>query len=411
MIVGWAAKVLVIILSLVNTRLLVELVGVAGLAAYAIVASLSVWLTLLNLGMPTAVQNLISESRAKGLDVTAIKNTAFSAMSMLFFLLLPVVMVGGLLVKCVFLAGFEFVSVAAVIQVCILMFISALGLLFSQMLYAEHRALWANLYPAFNVLGITVGLFILRKLEVKDFDLVLIFYFLPLLLVFGLGAIQTRAFLIWKFDKDIARVIWKKSRGLLVFATLSACTLAVDYLVMSNLLQPQDIARYNLSSRLFLTILTIHGVLLATAWPHVSELLHAQRLHEARKKLLHALHIGLWLGIASGVVLMAAMDWILPLLAGNKVEGVPVSLMLAWCLYILIRIWSDTFSVGLLCVGQTGPINRYIPFQALLSVLGQYVLTNLLGVTGVVLGLILSFLLTAAWILPKKFFELTQRPQ
>ena len=410
-IVGWAAKGLVIVLSLLNTRLLVELVGAEGLAAYAIIASLAVWLTLLNLGMPTAVQNLISESRAKGLDVAKVKKTAFAALSILFLIFLPIVMAGGAAVKFYFLASYDFVSVSAVIQACILMFISALGLLFSQMLYAEHRAVWANLYPAFNAIGISICLLILNALAAKDYNLILVSYFLPMLLVFILGAVQTRAFSTWEFDLEIARRIWAESRGLLLFATLSACTLAVDYLVMSNLLQAQDIAQYNLSSRLFLTILTIHSVLLATAWPQISELMHGRRMRDARKKLFQVLHIGLLLGVVSGGILLVAMDWIIPLLAGDKVESVPASLIISWCIYILIRIWSDTFSVGLLCVGQTKPINQYIPFQALFSVLGQYTLTSLLGVTGVTLGLIASFLMTAAWILPKKFLELTRDAQ
>jgi len=406
---GWAAKVVVVLLSLLNTRMLIDLVGIEGLAVQSIIVSLTVWFALLNFGIPTAVQNLVSKYRAKGADYETVKNTAYTILIILFLLLLPVVLSAGLIVRYWLLSNYEFVSVQSVLIACTLMFISGLGLLFSQILYAEHRGIWANIYPAINAICVFAGLATLGWLGFTNFNIVLVVFLLPSLLIFCLGAFQIRAFRVWNLDVKIAREIWRDSKGLLLFATLSAATLAVDYFIMSRLLQPYDIAQYNLASRIFITILSIHGVLLVTTWPVISELLHRKQLSEARKKLALTLQQGLVFMVVAGGGLVMTMDWIIPILSGNKITDVPLYLSLSLFIYTMLRIWSDTFAMGLLCIGKTGPINLYIPFQAGISLIGQYVFANMFGVIGIVFGLIVSFVLTAAWILPWQFFKITKK--
>lgn len=407
-ITGWVARALVILLSLLNTRLLIELIGVEGLAAHAVILSLSVWFALLNLGLPISVQNLISKYRAQGRDCEVLKNTSFSAMVILFLIFLPLVLLAGYAVKSWLLVNFQFAGTLAVLAACVGIFLSGLGSVFNQILYAEHRGIWPNVYPAINAVGIALILLLLKNFYITDFNVVLVVYFLPSVAIFILGVFQSRAFLEWKLNTAILREIWQGSAGLLVFAALSACTLAVDYFVMSRLLGAHDIAKYNLTSRLFGTILTIHAILLATAWPVVSELMHGDKSQAARHKVVLVLRQGLTLGVLSGGVLILIMPWVITILTGGKVGEIPVVISLAWFGYNLLRIWCDTFAMGLLCVGKTDVINRYIPFQAAISIFGQYLLGSAFGLVGVMAGLILSFITTAAWILPWQFFKLTQ---
>lgn len=405
---GWVARGLVILLSLLNTKLLIELIGVEGLAAHSVIVSLTVWFALLNFGLPTSIQNLISKYRAEGLDYEHLKNTAYSALVVIFLLLLPVVLAAGVAAKYWLLAKYPFVSVNAVLVACILIFVSSLGVLFSQILYAEHRGLWPNIYPAINAVTVSLSLMLLNWLKIDDFNEVLVIFFLPALLVFSLGVYHLKAFRTWSLDVQNLREIWAGSRGFLLFATLAACTLAVDYFVMSLILQSYDIAIYNLVSRIFGTIMAIYGVLLAMVWPVMSELMHGKKLSAARKKLWRILGQGLLMGGAGGAVIIFAMDWIISILAGGKVSEVPLIFSLTYFLYILIRIWCDTFSVGSLCIGNTGPINRYVPVQAAISIIAQYYLGSVYGVLGIIYGLILSFLMTAAWVLPWQFYKLTK---
>lgn len=406
-LIGWAARGVVVLLSLFNTRLLIDLVGVDGLAVHAIILSLTIWFALLNLGSPAAVQNLISKYRAEGRQYEGLKNTAYSVVVLLFLSFLPVVVLIGLVVKYWMLENYAFVNVFAVLAACLIIFLSGLGVLLNQIMYAEQRGVWPNVYPAINAIGVSVCLIVLQRLKIVNFNIVLIVFLLPTIVVFALCVVQLKAFRTWSLDRQIVREIWQHSKGFLLFATLSACTLAVDYFVMSQILKAQEIAQYNLSSRIFLTVLTVHTILLSTTWPILSELMHGNKFHEARDRLIRVLRQGLLIAAVVGTVLVVAMSRIISILSGGKVADISLAVTAGWLIYILVRVWCDTFAMGLLSVGKTGIFNRYVPFQAALSIVGQYYLGSQFGLFGIIIGLIISFLLTAAWILPVEFLKIT----
>ena len=53
-------------------------------------------------------------------------------------------------------------------------------------------------------------------------------------------------------------------------------------------------------------------------------------------------------------------------------------------------------------VGDMSAFWKWVPVQAFISIVAQYLLARRWGIEGVALGLILSFLLTAAWVLPHR---------
>lgn len=407
-LLSWLAKGVGIFLSFFNARLLIELVGVEGLTVNAIMLSLMTWFALLNLGLPIRVQNMISKCRAEAVDYETLKNTAYSLLVLLFIAFTPLVALVGLIVKHWLLVEYPAVSMTTVLFTCFAIFLSGLGMLFTRILYAEHLGVYANTYPVINTLGTCLALLLLRELGITAFNIVLMAAFLPYFVVFIMAAVQVKAFRVWSLDKAVVHSIWVGSKSLLLFATLSATTLAVDYLVMSQLLTAQDIARYNLSSRLFMTILMAHEVLLAATWPVVSELLHGHAFEEAKKRIFKTLRYGVVLGVLCGGGIVLTTDWVVSFLSKGKVADIPFALTVGWFLYIMVRVWSDTFAMGLLSIGYSGKMNRYLPIQAVISVVAQCVLAKYYGVAGVVAGVTLSFLLTSAWILPQQFFRMTR---
>lgn len=384
------------------------MVGIDGFAVYGILGALSIWLSLLNLSIPVALQNLISEYRAKGFDTTEIKNVACSLLLIVLIILIPIIYFLSFFVRDIFLWRYDFLSRPTLFYILILMLFSAINNIFIQVLYAEFKSLLASLYTTINALLVSVILFIIDKIGVKDFNVIIILYFMPILFISISGVVQTKLFLKWNFNRNIALIIINRSKGLLLFSFLSASTLAVDYFVISILLNSIDIVQYNIYSRIFMLILTVHGVLLAIEWPKISELIHSNLFEKARKKVFRILYLGSWLTVIGSIFIIVLIEDILILLTGSIVQGISYPLIITLAIYMLIRIWCDTFSVGLLSVGETGSINKYIPFQAVISIFCQYIFTKFFGVSGIVLGLILSFLLTAAWINPLKFFELTK---
>jgi O-antigen/teichoic acid export membrane protein len=249
------------------------------------------------------------------------------------------------------------------------------------------------------------GLWTLRQVQVTDFDHALVISLLPNALVFAVALWKAGGFRRIAVNRTHALEIFQNARGFLLFSVLSAGTLAVDYLVMSQMLPAEDIATYNLMSKVFGVILSIHAVLLANAWSQMGDHLHAGSFIEARQRMRWLITLGLAGGVVAGVVTISSMNWIMPLLAGDKIIEVSTSLMIIWAIYILIRIWSDSYAMGLMSFNKMSVMNKYIPFQALTNVMAQCALGYWLGLPGILLGLITSYLATAAWVLPKYFYK------
>ena len=68
--------------------------------------------------------------------------------------------------------------------------------------------------------------------------------------------------------------------------------------------------------------------------------------------------------------------------------------------YIALRIWSDTFSTALQTMSNLSELINCLSLQVLISISAQYVFSLRFGVNGILYGLMASFVLTTAWILP-----------
>ena len=407
--VGWVARAAVLLLAFVNTRLLIDCAGAEGLAAYSIIISLTPWLALMNLGLPITIQNAISRLRGSNQDYIVMRDQAFGTMIIVALALAPASMLVGWLVYKYLMVNYTFTTPGAVIGVCFLIYITSVCQLLTHVMYAEYEAFWPNIYPAFVPIWTTVVLIISRGNFVDDFNLLFVLIGLANLLMPIHAAWHLKIFKKAKFNLNVAIQQIVASKDQFLFAAMAAITLSIDYLVMSRTLGALDIVNYNLVSRLFLTLLVIHGVLIATNWTSVSDLIHASRKQEARRKVENLLKQGLLLGVGVGFLIYVSIDPVVKILTGGKVEEVPLELGLAFWFYVLLRIWTDTYAMALQGYGLVSEINKFIPIQAFISAVGQYFLGVNFGATGVVVALIFSFVLTASWIIPKKFYSITKK--
>lgn len=405
-LIGWLARLLAIVLSLVNTRLLVDLVGIAGLAAHAIVASLFVWLALLSFGLPSGMQNLVSEWRARGLSLDDLRDTVSSLAAVVFLVTIPISIIVAVLTRNFLLVAYPFVSIWAVVAACLFLSLSAVGSIFGQMLHAERRSVWPNVFPAMVAVAVCGLLLMLKALDRPDFNLLLSLYFLPSAAIIGFALYQLRLPQRWLLDRSCIAALWGRSRAYLLASFLGTVTLNLDYLILSRLLSDSDLAAYNLASRFFLVLLSVHAVLLASAWTPMGEMFYGREFDKLRRFIWKLLGVGLVLGVVGGGAVVVMMPALMGFLAGNQAPDVPLMLVALWWTFMLIRIWSDTFFAILQSFGRADLLNRYIPIQAIISALSQVWLGYLYGAEGVLLGIILSFLMTSVWYLPKQGFRL-----
>ena len=406
--IGWISKFIVLALSLINTRLLIESIGTNGLAAYSIILSLSAWIGLLNLGLPITAQNSISKLRGRNRNHQRNRNEYYGAMIIISIFLSPLVIFMAIIAKFYILVDYPYVSVLSLIFACLFIYISCQSQLMNQVLYAENMAFWPNLYPALVAIYTTVALMLAVKFQVNNFNIILILLTIANMIMPIHSAIKLKLFknIEYSFKNTIKKLYI--ARGQLLFAFLSNCVLAIDYIIMSQNLSAEDIVEYNLTSRIFGIVLLINNVIIATNWTPMSDLLHGLKMNQAKLRLDKILKQGLLLGGLVGLFIIIFMNPLITIWTGGKVSSIPLILGISLWLYALIRIWTDTFSMALLGYGMAGKINIFIVVQAFISIVLQIFLGRNFGSSGVVLGQIISFLLTVSWILPKIFYKIVR---
>lgn len=408
---GWSARAVVIGCAFINIRLLLDLVGVDGYAAFSIVLSLAPWLALLNLGLPNTAQNLIAERRARGLQHSRLRRAAVDTALVAGVLYMPLALLVAALVQHALLPSPGVMSFASVTLLLWALVLLGLTTVFHQVLHAMHCSTWPVVAPAVQAALTAAMLLSSQKAGMSAAHRVLwgsLATALPILAVFLISAFLAGARPRTRLDGRALRRLLHAARGFLLFGLTGTLALSCDYIVLSRLLQSTQITEYNLASKAFGMILTLHSVLLAASWTPLSDRFFSGDLAGMRLQLVRLLGMGLTLVVLVGLPLVLGMDSIVRLLTGGKIEALPPALTLGWLVYVAMRVWSDSFATALLSCNQVGIINRYIVWQSLISVTAQWLLASLWGAPGVVLGILMSFLLTAGWILPLRFLSITR---
>lgn len=406
---GWIARATSILTALVNTRLLLGLLGLEGYASLAILLSLAPWLALANLGVPNAVQNLVAHARASGRPADAMQNTAMSLGLLFTVLLIPVATALAVPIQGILLhdhARLGWLPVAAIVWS---LMCGGLALIFAQILYANHRATLPALVPALQSALTTVLLLLVPAGAPQRGGLVAVAVVLPVLVTFVLLAIASaRTVDRFRIDWSETAAVLKSGRGFLVFASISTVAVSCDYIVMARLLSSAEVAQYNLVSKCFSVVLSLHAVVLSTSWTPMSDLFFQGRLDRLIPYARRILAIGASLMLLTCAMLFVGLDRIMALLSGSIVPGVGMATMFSAMSYLAVRIWTDTFAMVLMSCGQMQLMNNYIVWQSLLAVGLEWVLGSHFGIIGIFLGASASFLLTASWILPRRVLHLSR---
>ncbi|WP_422824300.1 polysaccharide biosynthesis C-terminal domain-containing protein [Xenorhabdus siamensis] len=75
-------------------------------------------------------------------------------------------------------------------------------------------------------------------------------------------------------------------------------------------------------------------------------------------------------------------------------------MFLLFAAYFSIRVWSDTYAMLLQSMNELKPLWLIVPFQATLSFGLQWYLAGKFKIYGILIGLIISFILTVVIFLP-----------
>lgn len=405
---GWLARFVVVACGLLNTRLLLSLIAVPEYAAYAIVVSLGPWVSLLNLGLPNRVQNEIAERRAKGEDFDALRQTVVNAavLGALAFSVLSWPL--GEVLRHTVLSSYEGLSATGIALMCFGLCLNGLGMVANQVLFALHRSFWPNVVPGIQALATTALLLSLQATGCSGLDWAALSFTAPAALSFILVARVAQARPARGIDAGLLIDVMRRSRSFLLLSFLAAATLSVDYIVMARLLTGPDVVEYSLAGKVFSVLLSVHAVLVATSWTSLSDAHYQGEPRLVRQRIARLLMVGMGVVLLPSVAILTLKQEIFSLITGRHNFHISSTLLAAWSLYLVLRVWCDTFALAHMSAGRLGLLNGYIPFQAAISIGAQILLGHRYGAVGVMLGLCASFALTAAWILPVRFLQQTR---
>jgi len=396
------------IFSLIGTRYLIELIGINNYAAHAVIMSLCAWIVILNFGIPSTIQNIIAKRRELGLDCIRLNKTAFRLIITIYIILIPILLIGAILIKNIIFESNVYLSNYVIFIYLIGFLTSGFILFFTQTLYAIHKPIWPNILSGILSAITLLGVIILRAFDEKSLTLIALIYSFPQLLIFAI-LISNYEWKNWdRYDTTSLHEIVNKAKGFLLFSILGTATLSVDYIILSRIVMPVEISIYNIVQKVFMIILIAYGIILTSSWTTISELMHSCRFREVILLIYKLLRLGCILIFSIGVFFVYFTEEIIFFLSNGKITYEEKFLSSLFLLYISIRIFTDTYATVLLSNDNTNMVNLTIPIQCCLGIFLQYQLSKLYGVEGILIGLIFSFILTATWVLPFKFYKLVK---
>jgi O-antigen/teichoic acid export membrane protein len=409
---GWLGRGTEAVVQLVSITLLLSYLGIENFAIFALLISLTVWFNLLDLGIGPSIQNFLSEAQASQEPPEEVLDQVkiiilFLAAIFLILLLLVHQPLQAILLRGLVSPGHKAPPFLLGLVGCFFI-MTALASVSYRVLYAKHQGYLAQFYQAGARLVSLIGIFILVATYSGTNKLILslLIWVVPPFLLASLAMGQLLSALgtrVVKVNWTSLKTIAKRSLKFGAFTAISTATIHVDYLIMSQTLGAKEITQYNILSKLFNFLLVLYWAMLMAIWPELTE--RFAKGEWASAKRLIKIYQGLGgLVIGAGTVgilitLPSLLAWFLP----QHNLQIPIHSVLLFGAFCLLRGWCDTYATALMSLNHFRAFWIAMPIQTILSCLGQYFLSQLWGINGILLGLIISFALTATWVLPLEF--------
>jgi O-antigen/teichoic acid export membrane protein len=400
--------VITALVQIMSIPLLLEYLGPLEYSWVVVAFSLQSWWLLTDFGVSTSLQNAISKSRTMGKgDADLILSAAsivipitlilaiilgFFNQQMASLLLPPTANRDG--------SGGELILVTGLFS--LLLVVGNIG---NRVFYARHKGYWANIIPAVGSLVTLVGLFALKSEQNNKSIILAMSVWIGPTAILSSGSfcfICLKAFYRSSGGPtlNICKNLIKKGGEFTLFAFFGALTLQIDYLIIGKLLSDREILIYVISSKCIGLIIFFYGSVVQAFWPICSEASATNKWSVVDKILKKIIVIGIVMTIIGSLSIWVFQAEIINLIAPNQDLLLPTLLWILFIVYALIRVWSDGFAMLLQSMNKMRIFLMYIPFQALISVCAQIELTEKFGLNGLLLGSIISFAFTSAWILP-----------
>lgn len=406
---GWAGRIVQVLCQLAAVRIMTDDLGTSGYSVFAVLASLVNWFALSDFSLGISLQNHISERRVAEQQADDVALTAMVlALGCVATTALLLFVVGPSIAR-LLLSGFTFLTpeqrVLAFWAMAFPSIGTALGGVAYRIWFAQHRGYLANLLPALGTIIGTSAVWSLSRLRDAP-DLIattLVFYAplaaLPLAVLAGMAWRMSRR---QRFQPTLVRPLLRRAGSFWLIGISAALVLQIDYVIIAQVLGSEDVVVYNVASKVFALILFVYSALILALWPVCAEALARGDVVEVSRLVRRYIAAGLAFALISGVAFGLLEGWIMATLAPATALHVPLIVTLLLTVYTMVRIWCDTYAMVLQSMNDLAPFWIAVPLQAAFSIALQVAGARLFGLPGVIAGLILCFVLTVAWMLPRR---------
>lgn len=285
---------------------------------------------------------------------------------------------------------------------CLVFSSIGIGAIAYKILFAELVGWKANLLNALSyMIGMLGLLYIYYRGISVDIKLSLIVLYLPVGMI-SLCYIVYRYIKLYhvKTTKSHYIAILRRSSGFFLFTLLSIVVLQTDYMVISQRLTPADIVQYTVTMKIFGLVFFIYTAILQALWPICAEL----RVKQQWKKLNKMIGVNILLGslyvVGCTIFIYLFKEQIFSVIAKDISYQVSILSFMLIGIYFCIRVWCDTYAMLLQSMNYLKILWILVPLQAIIGGIAQWYFSSTLGISGVLLGLIISFALTVFWGLP-----------
>ncbi len=410
---AWSSRVVAAGASIYSLRILSHSLSSADYAVLIVILGLGGWFALVDLGVGYASQNAITARITQGEDPA---REVLSAYLMLAFITTVLVLllyqfrleIAATLFGKIRPAASQALGETFFRSALVLIASASLGLS-TKVLYAMHRGYVANgvaaLAPLIGLTALSLGV---ASAQDKIAYAVLALHG-PTALACGLlaalqisRAVRRRLTLSWSTFSAIA----KASRGFFLFNLLGVAVLQIDYLVMSQKIPPVEIIQYYMTGKFFFFVAFFNQAILFAVWPTLTAQYSVGNVQTIRRKLKHLVMLSAGVTLTATLAVVTLRSQLSAFLAPGTPFEMRTTVVLGFGAVALIRCLTDPFAIFLQSIGKLKPLIVCAGIQALVSAGLQWGLADILGIEGILLALLLSFLLTSAWALPLASKEL-----
>ncbi|EBQ5464857.1 MATE family efflux transporter [Salmonella enterica] len=403
---SWLSKIIIAGVQLASISYLISILGEEKYAIFSLLTGLLVWCSAVDFGIGTGLQNYISECRAKNKNYDAYIKSALhlSFIAIVFFIALFYIFSGVISSK--YLSSFHEIlqdkTRMLFFTSCLVFSSIGIGAIAYKILFAELVGWKANLLNALSyMIGMLGLLYIYYRGISVDIKLSLIVLYLPVGMI-SLCYIVYRYIKLYhvKTTKSYYIAILRRSSGFFLFTLLSIVVLQTDYMVISQRLTPADIVQYTVTMKIFGLVFFIYTAILQALWPICAEL----RVKQQWKKLNKMIGVNILLGslyvVGCTIFIYLFKEQIFSVIAKDINYQVSMLSFMLIGIYFCIRVWCDTYAMLLQSMNYLKILWILVPLQAIIGGIAQWYFSSKLGISGVLLGLIISFALTVFWGLP-----------